>query len=77
MFSGKEATEIYESGSGPSRDYWLGRLRHEDFIDDPKTYITTVGLYNENNELVAVAKLSVPILKSFDTETLIKVKLDF
>ena len=33
--------------------------------------------YNENNELVAVAKLSVPVLKSFDTETLIKVKLDF
>ena len=77
VFNGKEATEIYETGSGPSRDYWLGRLRHEDFVDDPKTYITTVGLYNENNELVAVAKLSVPILKSFDTETLIKVKLDF
>ena len=52
-------------------------MRHEDFVGDPKTYITTVGLYNENNELVAVAKLSVPILKSFDTETLIKVKLDF
>ena len=55
----------------------MGRLRHEDFIDDPKSYITTIGLYNEDNELVAVAKLSVPILKSFDTETLIKVKLDF
>lgn len=55
----------------------MGRVRHEDFIDDPKTYITTVGLYNDNNELVAVAKTSVPILKSFDTETLIKVKLDF
>ena len=73
----KRQRKYMSQGSGPSRDYWLGRLRHEDFINDPKTYITTVGLYNENNELVAVAKLSVPILKSFDTETLIKVKLDF
>lgn len=77
VFNGSVATELYESGQGPSRDYWVGRVRHEDFIDDPKTYITTVGLYNDNNELVAVAKTSVPILKSFDTETLIKVKLDF
>ena len=39
--------------------------------------IMTFGNLGENNELVAVGKLSVPILKSFDTETLIKVKLDF
>ena len=44
---------------------------------DPKTYITTVGLYNETNELLAVAKLSKPILKSKSREALIKVKLDF
>ena len=77
VFNGKEATDLHEDGNGPNREYWVGRLRHEDFIDDPKSYITTIGLYNEDNELVAVAKLSVPILKSFDTETLIKVKLDF
>ena len=77
VYGNNEATQIYESGNGPTRDYWVGRLRHEDFIDDPQTYITTIGLYNQNNELVAVAKCSVPILKSFDTETLIKVKLDF
>lgn len=77
VYTGKNATDLYESGNGPNRDYWVGRIRHEDFVDDPKSYITTVGLYNDNNELVAVAKLSVPILKSFDTETLIKVKLDF
>ena len=77
VYGGKEATDLHENGNGPNRDYWVGRLRHEDFIDDPKSYITTIGLYNENNELVAVAKLSVPVLKSFDTETLIKVKLDF
>ena len=44
---------------------------------DPKVYITTVGLYNNNNELLAIAKLSKPILKSKSREALIKVKLDF
>jgi hypothetical protein len=44
---------------------------------DPKVYITTVGLYNDDNELLAIAKLSKPILKSKSREALIKVKLDF
>ena len=44
---------------------------------DPKTYITTVGLYNNAEELLAIAKLSKPILKSKSREALIKVKLDF
>jgi hypothetical protein len=42
-----------------------------------KTYITTVGLYDDASELLAVAKLSKPILKSKSREALIKVKLDF
>ena len=46
-------------------------------IKDPKTYITTVGLYNDKQELLATAKLSKPLLKSFDRESLIKIKLDF
>ena len=44
---------------------------------DPKTYITTVGLYNSTDELLAIAKLSKPIIKSKSREALIKVKLDF
>jgi len=44
---------------------------------DNKTYITSVGLYNDDNELLAIAKLSQPILKSKSREALIKVKLDF
>ena len=44
---------------------------------DPKTYITSVGLYNSDTELLAIAKLSRPILKSTSREALIKVKLDF
>jgi hypothetical protein len=47
------------------------------FESDPRTYITTVGLLNDSNELIAVAKTSQPIEKSFDKEVLIKVKLSF
>jgi hypothetical protein len=55
----------------------LGALRHASMIQDPKTYITTVGLYNDRQELLATAKLSKPLIKSFDREALIKIKLDF
>lgn len=54
-----------------------GTIRHDDFIDDPRTYITTIGLYDTNNNLVAVAKLSRPAVKSFDNEILARVRLDF
>jgi hypothetical protein len=55
----------------------VGQIAQPTFIGDPKTYITTVGLYNDNQELLAVAKLSKPLLKSFQREALIRVKLDF
>ena len=54
-----------------------GTFTNATFFKDPKTYITTVGLYNDSNELLAVAKLSQPVLKSYSREALIKVKLDF
>ena len=55
----------------------VGQIAQSTFIGDPKTYITTVGLYNDRQELLAVAKLSKPLLKSFQRESLIRVKLDF
>ncbi len=54
-----------------------GELTNTTFVQDPKSYITTVGLYNQQNELLAVAKLSQPLLKSRDREAVIKVRLDF
>ena len=45
--------------------------------DEPISYITTVGLYNDNNELLATAKLSEPLKKSSDTEFTIRVRLDY
>jgi len=55
----------------------VGQIAQSTFVGDPKTYITTVGLYNDSQELLAVAKLSKPLLKSFQREALIRVKLDF
>lgn len=40
------------------------------------TYITTIGLYNDNDDLLAVAKFSRPILKTPSTELVVKIKLD-
>ena len=54
-----------------------GSFAESTFEKDPKTFITTVGLINDANETIAVAKTSQPIPKSFDKEVLIKVKLDF
>jgi len=54
-----------------------GTFSESTFETNPKTFITTVGLFNDANEMLAVAKTSQPIAKSFDKEVLIKVKLDF
>ena len=54
-----------------------GSLVQSDFRNSPKVYVTSVGLYNDQNELLAVAKLSKPVRKSFDEEVLLRVRLDF
>lgn len=41
-----------------------------------KPYVTTIGLYNDDQELIAVAKLGQPIPKSTDTDMTFVVKLD-
>ena len=58
--------------SGSNGDFTVGT-----FFKNPKSFITQVGLYNDNNELLAVAKLSKPLQKSYSKEAIIKVKLDF
>ena len=54
-----------------------GEVIYNEFINQPQVYATTVGMYNNSNELIAVAKLSKPLLKDFTKEALIRVKLDF
>lgn len=54
-----------------------GTVIYDKFINNPQTYITSVGLYNDTNDLLAVAKLSKPLKKDFTKEALVRVKLDF
>lgn len=54
-----------------------GDVLYPTLINSPQSFVTTVGLYNDTNELLAVAKLSKPLVKDFTKETLLRVKLDF
>ena len=54
-----------------------GEVIYNNFINAPQTYVTTIGMYNDSNELLAVAKMSRPLLKDFTKEALVRVKLDF
>ena len=45
--------------------------------DNPVSYITTIGLYNDNNELMGVAKLSEPLKKTPDVEFTLRGRLDY
>ena len=67
----------FNYSSNPSYIDTNGNLNNTTMADSPTTYITTVGLYNDDNNLLAVAKLSQPLRKDFTTEALIRVKLDY
>lgn len=67
----------YNYTSNPSVIDVSGSFIYPNFVNSPQTYMTTVGLYNTNNELLAVAKMSKPLVKDFTKEALIRVKLDW
>ena len=67
----------FNYSSNPSYIDTNGNLNNTTMSDSPTTYITTVGLYNDLGDLVAVAKLSQPVTKDFTKEALIRVKLDY
>lgn len=73
MFNGEynyTSNNSFVSGS-------TGILKYDSMVKDPQVYVTTIGLYDDSQELLAVAKLSKPVKKSFDRELVIKVKLDY
>ena len=67
----------FNYSSNPSLITGSGEIRHNVMINSPQSYVTSVGLYNDNNDLLAIAKLSRPLLKDFTKESLIRVKLDY
>lgn len=54
-----------------------GNLLYTTLINNPQVFPTMVGMYNDNNELLAVAKMSKPLTKDFTKEALIRIKLDY
>jgi hypothetical protein len=67
----------FNYSTNPSNITGSGELRHDIMINTPQAYLTTVGLYNDNNDLLGVAKLSKPLLKDFTKEALVRIKLDY
>lgn len=67
----------FNFSNNPTFSNTSGSFLHSSMLRNPSVYITTIGLYDDRNRLVAVAKLSKPLLKSFNREALIKVKLDY
>ena len=53
------------------------RVKADDSRAEPVSYITTVGLYGPNNELLAVGKLSEPLKKTPSNELTVRVRLDY
>ena len=58
-------------------DQGLIRVTSGSNILTTQTYITTVGLYDENDNLLAVGKTNKPILKSPQTEAILRLRLDY
>jgi len=67
----------FNYSTNPSNITGSGELRHNVMVNTPQAYMTAVGLYNDNNDLLGVAKLSKPLLKDFTKEALVRIKLDF
>lgn len=64
--------ELYSTGSNVS----TGELNNNITGSAFQPYITTVGLYNDANQLIAVGKVNRPVPKSANTEMTIIVKID-
>lgn len=54
-----------------------GNILYTTLVDNPETFVTSIGLYNDLNDLLAVAKLSKPIKKSFINDLQLKIKLSY
>lgn len=53
------------------------KFKYDSFKSTPVTYITTIGLYNDNRELLAIAKLPYPLKKDFSTRYLLKILIKY
>lgn len=64
----------YQIPTGSGETY---RNQREIVLSEPTTYITTVGLFNEDFELVGLAKVAQPVKKTESQDILFRLRLDF
>ena len=60
--------------------FWSGsqyKIRHKDMQNNPQTYVTEVGLYDNNTSLMAIGRLSAALEKNFSSEAIVKVRLTY
>ena len=60
--------------------FWSGsdyQIRHSDMVSNPQTFISEVGLFDEQNSLIALGRLSAPLNKNFSSEAIVKVRLTY
>jgi len=72
----KASRNEFNYSTNPSFSDIQGNIRFPELRDNPVTYITTIGLYNDNGDLLAVAKVP-PTKKTFHDEVLFELQLDF
>jgi hypothetical protein len=60
--------------------FWSGsqyKIRHNDMVSNPQTYLSEVGLYDTTGELMAIGRISSPLNKNFSSEAIVKVRLTY
>ena len=69
---------LSSSINGQGKIRTSGSAYYEDYVtgSDFSPFVTTVGLYNNNKELIAVGKLTQPLSLSSNTDTTILVNID-
>ena len=77
-----------KTATSSSRDYrehenlLFSKLNHSDYPDptgsyEKQTYVSKIGIYDENKKLIGIAKLANPVRKTENREYTFKLKMDF
>ena len=72
--------KVNEFNYSENMTFWSGSqytIRHSDMQNNPQVYITEVGLYDNNGDLMAVGRLSGALEKNFSSEAIVKVRLTY
>jgi hypothetical protein len=78
IYSALVRAEEFNASNNPTyyRDFTNREIKQE-FVENPVTFITTVGLYNKKNELIATGRVSTPIKKTPIDEAILRLESSF